>query len=677
MAQISTTGAPRSTHSAKVKTHIGHQSQESFTKLENPLTRPLKAYAFDPSRGRVLGNEMSLKVRYQKLDPGPVVFDRAYDSIAVVDYDGANQVWYEPVNLDDWRILMRDGLDPSESDPRFHQQMVYAVVTETIQHFETALGRRISWRREERGLNPPRRKFPGDIYTLNLYPHAMISPNAFYSPKAHGILFGYFKAEAKNPGRNLPGQTVYTCLSHDIIVHETTHAIIDGIRTFFIEQTNVDVPAFHEGLADIVALFRHFTHKEVLLDTIQRTGGALHKYQLRPDASISPDDWYEPRLGSKEAASAQGPSITAEMGQRNPLVELAQQFGEATGRDRGLRSALGTKPNSDDIRKFAEPHRRGSILVAAIFDAFFSFYLRCTADLFRIYRAGGGRLEGGDIPDPLANRLASEAARIAEQFFQVCVRALDYCPPVDITYGDYLRAIITAECDLRPVDEVGVRDAFMQAFRLRGIVPESASFFSEGAIAWPKPDPPLPPVPGLDFGDPNGLTGAQKDQNGNALRAYVNNNSANKKQLGFDPRLPVTVPSFHPMFRINPDGSLRTDMVVEMVQKRDTTFDEKGSGLGSFPFRGGVTLIISKPLEKDVGRLPDKRPAGKRQTAAERRDKQYPPAAIRYAISKHLYGPEAEIREGRQRHYAQQMGLAESSESNPFQIDFAMVHEGL
>ncbi len=26
-----------------------------------------------------------------------------------------------------------------------------------------------------------------------------------------------------------------------------------------------------------------------------------------------------------------------------------------------------------------------------------------------------------------------------------CIRALDYCPPVDITFGDYLRAIITAE----------------------------------------------------------------------------------------------------------------------------------------------------------------------------------------------------------------------------------------
>src|SRR5712692_11956097 len=115
--------------------------------IENPVTRPLKAYAFDPSAGKLLGNEMSMAVRYQELDPGPVVRDWAGDAIAVVDYDGANKTYYAPVDLDDRRILIRGGLDPSEADPRFHQQMVYAVVTETIQHFETALGRRIHWRR--------------------------------------------------------------------------------------------------------------------------------------------------------------------------------------------------------------------------------------------------------------------------------------------------------------------------------------------------------------------------------------------------------------------------------------------------------------------------------------------------------------------------------------------------
>ena len=41
--------------------------------IEAPATRPLKAYAFDPSAGKLLGNEMTMNVRYEELYPGPVV----------------------------------------------------------------------------------------------------------------------------------------------------------------------------------------------------------------------------------------------------------------------------------------------------------------------------------------------------------------------------------------------------------------------------------------------------------------------------------------------------------------------------------------------------------------------------------------------------------------------------
>ena len=627
--------------------HQTHTAGAVDMDLDPPLERPLKAYAFDPSRGGLLGNEMSLAVRYQELDPGPVVRDsQARDAIAVVDYDGASRNWYKPVDLDDPRILIRGGLDPSESDPRFHQQMVYAVITETIQHFEAALGRRIHWRRAERG--PDRQPIPGDedIITLNIFPHAMVSANAFYSPKAHGILFGYFRADADDPGNNLPGQIVYTCLSHDIVVHETTHAIIDGIRRYFTEQTNPDVPAFHEAFADLAALFRHFTHREVLLDTIQRTGGQLYRYQLQPDAPTSADD---------------GALIGAQVSGRNPLVDLAVQFGEARGMHGGLRSALGTMPSPDDMQKYFEPHRRGSILVAAVFDAYFSIYLRRTADLFRIYRAGGGSSSMTDVPSALAGLLADEASSTADLFFTVCVRALDYCPPVDITFGDFLRAIITADFDLHPADTLGVRHALMQAFRRRGITPENASFFSESAIAWPRAGwLHLDPVRGLEFGDPNGLTYAQQNKNKTALLKYISN-PTNRKKLGFDPDVntSIDVPSFHPVFRINPDGSLRTDMVVEMVQHRNAYFHADERSLGSFPMRGGATVIISKPSIEEL----------RRNSRAG--------ATIRYVISKGLHGAEGKTREDRQRRYCQQIGLVEGHDADRFQINFSMVHGGL
>src|SRR6201996_5769276 len=184
------------------------------TRIAKPAERPLRVYAFDPGAGRYVGNEMVAQVHYEELQPGPVG-----ERFAVIDYDGAEKVYYEPVNLDDPRIIMRRGLGPSEADPRFHQQMVYAVASETLQRFEYALGRRIRWRTR----NAAGRKVApkGASRRLNLYPHAMCDANAFYCPDAHGILFGYFKASRTNPGRNLPGQTVFTCLSHDIIVHET------------------------------------------------------------------------------------------------------------------------------------------------------------------------------------------------------------------------------------------------------------------------------------------------------------------------------------------------------------------------------------------------------------------------------------------------------------------------
>ena len=489
--------------------------------------------------------------------------------------------------------------------------MVYAVVTETIQHFETALGRRIHWRRGLRdGENDDAARLE-NIWTLKLYPHAFVGQNAFYSPRAHGILFGYYLAGPTSIGRNMPGQTVFTCLSHDIVVHETTHAIVDGIRMFFTEQTNRDVPAFHEAFADLAALFRHFAHKEVLLDTIERTGGRLYQYQLRADAEVTGYDDYADATPEEKAS----PTLSAQISRRNPLIELAQQFGETTGMNRALRSALGTKPNSDDIQKFTEPHRRGSILVAVVFDAYFSIYLKRTADLWRIFRAGGGSANPIDIPRALADRLSEEAAQLADQFFTVCTRALDYTAPVDITFGSYLRSVVTADLDIHPSDAVGMRDAIMQAFRLRGILPEGARSFSEGAVCWPRAEKQkCPPVVGLDFGDPNGLTTQQKNKVGDVLRAYVKKHA---KALGFVSGIPIHVPSFHPLFRINPDGSLRTDMVAQAVQTVETHFNDKAPAFGTFSLRGGAALVIRKPVPGEPG--------------ADKNE-----AEIRYVITKHL-----------------------------------------
>ena len=109
-----------------------------------PAVRPLKIFAIDPQVISREGNRDSIAVEYEPLQPGPVG-----ERIAVVDYDGGNTCYYEAVNLEDPAILMQGGLEQSEANPGFHQQMVYAVAMRTLSHFDRALGRKIQLYRSQ------------------------------------------------------------------------------------------------------------------------------------------------------------------------------------------------------------------------------------------------------------------------------------------------------------------------------------------------------------------------------------------------------------------------------------------------------------------------------------------------------------------------------------------------
>lgn len=541
---------------------------------EAPSERPLKAYAFDPSQGRNLGNYMTVNVRNEASDDPPTVLlpGPVGKYLAVIDYDASNNVYYEPVDLDDPAVLLRGGLDPSESDPRFHQQMVYAVASETIRRFELALGRRIRWGFRGGKKNDP---FRGK---LRILPHAMQEANAYYDRNLRALVFGYFPASETDPGTNLPGQTVFTCLSHDIIAHETAHALIDGQREFFLESTGPDTPAFHEGFADIIALFQHFSYKEALLEVIQKLGGQIYRSRIGPNV--------QPEGGR--------PVIQDELSKSNPLVELAQQFGEALGMRAALRQALGTPPNSNALKTLFEPHERGAILVAAVFDAYFTIYMRRTRDLMRIAQSSGSATTPGNLHHDLANRLAGEAAKAAQHFANICIRALDYCPPIDISFGDFLRAMITADYDLVPGDRHGYREALIEAFRLRGICPSGVTSYAEESLRWCAPEvmkgitPPL--CTGLKFNIPNPTTPQQQRHNAITLSRF---GKVNAKALGLNPNEPVQAFSFHAIHRVAPDGGLKVEMIAELMQQMDVALDPDDKDSDIFTFRGGTTVILT------------------------------------------------------------------------------------
>jgi len=429
--------------------------------MENlPPYRRLRTYTFDPSLDTTLEtrliNQTVLHIPWEKqLGKGPVG-----EYCEVVDYDPASECFYAPVNLNDPVLLAQDGHAPSEGNPQFHQQMVYAVAMTTIHNFERALGRKALWARHyKRDAKTGEVMSAEPVLRLRLYPHALREANAYYSPERKALLFGYFPAVLANSGENLPGGLVFTCLSHDVIAHETTHALLDGLHRYFAEPSNPDVLAFHEAFADIVALFQHFAQPEALRDQIARTRGDLRSQNL--------------------------------------LGKLAYQYGQAIGNHGALRDAIGRidekgewKPQEPEPEKFAstlEPHARGAILVAAMFDAFLSIYRSRIADLLRIATGGTGRLPKGNLHPDLVNRLAIEASKTSRHILRMAIRALDYCPPVDITFGEYLRALVTADWDLVPDDVRDYRIAVIEAFRRRGIYPRDVRTLAADALRWQEP----------------------------------------------------------------------------------------------------------------------------------------------------------------------------------------------
>lgn len=569
--------------------------------VERPANRLLRAYAFDPTLSLRLENapintvtiqvpwEFDRKTGQDSLLPGPVG-----EYLEVIDIDPASDCAYEPIDLNNPYLLAQDGLTPSEANPQFHQQMVYAVSMKTIKHFEQALGRVVFWSPNRLSNGNKRNEYVG---RLRIYPHALREQNAYYSPEKKALLFGYFPATVQDIRKHLPGGMVFTCLSHDIIAHEVTHAILDGIHPRYNESSNPDMLAFHEAFADIVALFQHFTFPEVIRHQIAKTRGDLLSENL--------------------------------------LAQLAQQFGQATGGHGALRDFLGkpdetgtwkrTPPDPNRIATTFEPHARGAILVAAVFDAFTAIYRHRTADLLRLATNGTGILPEGQLHPDMVARLSREAVKAAGHILNICIRALDYCPPVDMTFGDYLRAIITADYDLVPNDDFNYRPAIVEAFRNHGIYPHDVRSLSVDSLRWVKPTQMGFESHTLKFFEEFATKIASWRQNSDretlfnflgvqraALKKAFDDRIVKKQGLlcGMkldQPDIKFEVHSLRPLRRIGPDGSLQTDLLVEITQRRRGYFEpgaqhpetdyQFGRGTNvpeaDFIFRGGGTLIVS------------------------------------------------------------------------------------
>ena len=529
-----------------------NQTQSAPYSLSDPArvpnTRRFRIIAQDPSikdrSGHILTAEVDVPA--EVLSPGPTGY-----RVKLVDYDASTDTLYRHV------------VDPSASDavlgpaferrlrdaqsakafneillqsPSFHAENTYAICMRTLARFEFALGRRVCW------------GFGG--HQIHIAPHAFADANAFYSEDDRGLFFGYFP--------DSQGRPVLTCLSHDIVAHETTHAILDGLRDRYTEPSLPDQAGFHEGFADVVALLSVFALPDVvsfMLDFGETDGATIA------------DRFIEPKALRKSG-----------------LLGLAKEMGATLSGIRGdvLRRSveLAALPKwYMEDPAYLEEHQRGEILVAAILNAFVEMWHARLHGLGRM--PGGGRDRGSVV---------EAGAKAADHLLTMAIRALDYCPPVDILFGSYLTALLTADSELVPDDSrFHYRKCLLESFAKYGIQPEGQTSMSGIFRRFERDGE-------LVYGRTH-FESMLRDRE-EVFRFMWEN----RKVLEIDDRFYTQVESVRPSTRVGPDGFALRETVVEYVQLATLYPRELKSVLGiqlppGFPderqriFGGGVLVF--------------------------------------------------------------------------------------
>ena len=499
-----------------------------------PRTRLLTIVAQDP--GVTIGDDHHILTTQVEVPAEVLAAGPWGHRVQIIDYDASSHTLYAP--RADAYADVEDGkyVDPFKGasdeqllgDPQFHAQNVYAIAMRTLAMFEKALGRRVGW------------GFQG--HQLKIAPHAFADANAFYSAKDEALVFGYFPArdDAKPTARGGAGM-IFSCLSHDVVAHESTHALIDGLRHRFIDPSSPDQAGFHEGFADTVALLSVFSLRDVV-DTLLDLDGMRAKGE-KPN----------PETRSRTVAASK---LTAPALRKSALLGLAEQMGEAMKGVRGdpLRRAGELAPSTEYLKKkeFREPHRRGEILLAAIMNTFLEVW---TTRLKGVKEVTPGQLD--------RLRVVEEGANIAEYLLTMAIRALDYTPPVDLRMGDFLSAMLTADTELRPDDSLyHFREKLLASFAGYGIEPASKGT-ADAPGCWVA-------------GTVDALT-----YNRTHFESMLHDPDEvfwfiweNRKQLGVYEGAYGHVLSVRPCLRIAPDGFALRETVVEFMQVLDLTASE-------------------------------------------------------------------------------------------------------
>jgi hypothetical protein len=450
----------------------------------------------DPVR-RIL--RTAIDVPASRIEPGP-----RGPRFQIVDFDSSTRRLRQPRQLTalpdeqlGWGFKdPYDGAtDASIQSRAFMAQNTYAIAARLLATFERALGRPVPW------------AFGSS--QLYIVPAAFVEANAYYSPDDRAVLFGYFRVD---------DQTVYASLSHDIVAHEVTHAILDGLRRRFDTPGFPDQAGFHEGYADAVALLSILSSHE---STSVVLGGSMTD-------RVPVETMTFPNLRG------------------SVLLTLAKQFGDAIHANRGggLRRSIELNPTTEwkDLSniEWGEPHRRGEVFVAAVFRAFVRMWLSRLSALLN--PAGYDR-----------QRTAEEGATAARHLLEIIIRAIDYLPPIEFELKDILAAIIASDREVAPDDEYGYIKALKDGFADFGIEPPDESTDVPDKAPWPN-------YRSFSYA-------ALRSDPDEAFR-FIWESAA---FLSIDPTYFLQVENVRPCLRVGPRGFTIAETVVDYVQELNAT----------------------------------------------------------------------------------------------------------
>ena len=317
---------------------------------------------------------------------------------AVVDYDAHLDTLTAPARWDAQASAFVDPqgarLDRHNTNvPQFHQVNAWALVQRALEFFESGfgLGRSIPW------------GFEGN--RLIVVPHAGPGENAYYDRESKSLQFYYFDRDQER---------IFTCLSTDIVNHEFGHAVLDGIRPYYIEAMLPQTAAFHEFIGDLTAILISFRNNAFRQQLIAETKG-----NLRRDSTLS---------------------------------RVAEQFGKYVEDKPYLRSAtndLTMKKVADDQR----PHYMSQVLTGAMFD----IIIRLSQYYVRKRKL--------TVPEAFWDTI--------QRMQNMAIQPLDLLPPVDVTFADYALAVLRAEEIVNPTDPDDYRGMMLDVFIRRGILEAS------------------------------------------------------------------------------------------------------------------------------------------------------------------------------------------------------------